>query len=68
VHAKWEVSASRIQGNFNKFRSPRDLGGQLVPNHVNLLKEPARRDAMITDVLSSLVETTANTCRKHKRI
>lgn len=68
MHGKWELSASRVEGRFNKFRTPTNLGGQLVPNHVNLLKEPVRRDAVITDILSLLVETTVNTHRKHKRI
>lgn len=68
AHAKWEVSASGVQGNFNKFRSHGDLRGQLVPNHVSLLR-PAGRDALITQTARSLlVETTANTYRKHKRI
>lgn len=47
----------------------RKLGwGQLESNHYNLRKEPIRRDGMIRDTLSSLVETTVNTYGKHKRI
>lgn len=42
--------------------------GQLESNHPNLLKERVRRDAMVTDILSLLAETTVNTYRKHKEI
>ena len=40
----------------------RKLGwGQLVSNHLNLWKEPIRRDGTITNILSSLAETTVKT-------
>lgn len=35
--------------------------GQLVSNHLDLWKEPIRRDGTITNILSSLVETTVKT-------
>lgn len=60
VHGKWEVSASRVDGSFNKFRLTTDLEGSWDLT-MSTFEEQIRRDGMITDTLPSLVETTAKT-------